>query len=357
MPPPTAPLRLPSIDGLRAFEAAVRLGSIERAADELHITASAVSKRLATLEELLGTALLQRTAKPLAPTAAGREYLQQVRAALDLLAAVPLHQRPPPSLQRLRVTLPPTFARQIVVPHLQSFTDTHPHIELEVLLSIPFLSTQPADSDIEVHAAAADDLPGTQPAGAVLLADVVLPVAAPALLARLPALRTPADLAQAPLLRTPLEPWTPWLRAAGLDWPEPAAGPRLVDLGLTLEAAVSGQGVALARPSLARHWLDSGTLRPLFPLAVASPYPYRLRPHAADGPAAEFAHWLRRLCATLQADATQWLQALQHADEPRPSPLTPTATGAPPPTPTRTAGSSPAPAHRATPEAGSSARA
>ena len=86
-------LRFPSIDGLRAFEAAARLGSFERAADELAVTASAVSKRVATLEDLLGTPLLTRGAKALALTAAGKEYLPQVRAALELLATVPLHQR------------------------------------------------------------------------------------------------------------------------------------------------------------------------------------------------------------------------------------------------------------------------
>ena len=75
-------LRLPSIDGLRAFDAAARLGTFERAAAELHVTASAVAKRVGTVEELLGTALFTRTGKALALTAAGREYLEQVRAGL-----------------------------------------------------------------------------------------------------------------------------------------------------------------------------------------------------------------------------------------------------------------------------------
>ena len=299
-------LRFPSIDGLRAFEAAVRLGSFERAADELAITASAVSKRVATVEDLLATPLLQRSGKALALTAAGKEYLAQVRAALGLLAAMPLHQRPAQRLQRLRITTPPTFARQILVPRLAGFTRAHPEIELEVLLSIPYLDVAGPETDIEVRAA--DPSLGTP-----LLADRVLPVAAPALIARLPPLRTPADLAAAPLLRTPLEPWTPWFRAAGLDWPEPASGPKLVDLGLTLEAAVSGQGVALARPSLARHWLLAGLLRPLFAITAPAANPYVLLPHAGDagnGAAALFARWLQAECAQAQADAAAWLSGL-----------------------------------------------
>ncbi|NUP86278.1 MAG: LysR family transcriptional regulator, partial [Burkholderiaceae bacterium] len=90
MGPASRDLRLPSIDGMRAFEAAARLGTFERAADELAITASAASKRVGTLEELLGTGLLVRTGKTLALTAAGKEYLAQVRTALGLLAAMPL---------------------------------------------------------------------------------------------------------------------------------------------------------------------------------------------------------------------------------------------------------------------------
>src|SRR5947208_8243055 len=114
-------LRYPSIDGLRAFEAAARLGSFERAAEELSVTPSAVSKRVATLEELLGTPLFTRSARALVLTAAGKEYLAQVGTALGLLAAVPLHQRAAQRAQRLRVTAPPTFARQVVVPPLEPF--------------------------------------------------------------------------------------------------------------------------------------------------------------------------------------------------------------------------------------------
>lgn len=280
-------VRYPSIDGLRAFEASARLGSFERAADELNITASAVSKRVGTLEELLGSALFTRGQRVLALTSTGKEYLVQVSAALKLFAAMPLHQRSAQRHQRLRLTAPPTFARQILVPQLESFTSAHPQIELEVLLSIPYLDSGSADSDIEVR-----NGPLATLGGAPLMHDVVLPVASPSLLARLPALNAPADLAHAPLLRTPLEPWSPWFVAAGLAWSEPTLGPKFVDLGLTLEAAVSGQGMALARPSLARHWLASGALVPLFRITSVPENQYQLMPHAAHGPAAELAAWL-----------------------------------------------------------------
>lgn len=298
MPTPP-PLRLPSIDGLRAFESAARLGSFERAADELSITASAVGKRVATVEELLGMPLFTRSAKALALTASGKEYLAQVAAALGLLTAMPLHRRATQRTQRLRVTTPPTFARQILVPRLESFTAAHPEVELEVLLSIPYLAGGESDADVEVRNGDCQAAGGT-----ALMREQVRPVAAPALLARLGSLRRPTDLREAPLLRTPLEPWAPWFTAAGLDWPEPTHGPKLVDLGLTLEAAVAGQGIALARPSLARPWIERGSLVVLpFGIAAEPVNQYYLMPHAAGGAAAVFAAWLAATCAQVAAEA------------------------------------------------------
>jgi len=289
--------RLPSIDGLLAFEAAARLGSLERAAETLHVSASAVGKRIATLEERLGQPLLTR--QPLRLTAAGKEYLGQVQAALSLLAAVPLHRREQRRVTRLSISSPPTFARQVLVPALPGFEAAHPDVELELLLSTPFLDQPAPPAEVEIFA-------GAVPAGGeVLLDDVVTPMAAPSLLARLPAIRAPKDLAQAPLLRTPLQLWAPWLRAAGLDWPEPAQGTRFVDLGLTLEAAACGQGIVLGRPSLAATWLRGGSLKRLFDLAVPAAMPYGLVRHGDGDAARAFSRWLVGHCDSLSASAGQ----------------------------------------------------
>lgn len=296
--PPSADLRFPSIEALRAFEAAARLGSFERAADELAITASAVGKRIATLEVLLGAAVLTRGGRALSLTALGKEYLAQVRAALGLLAAVPLHQRARQRRRTLRVSAPPTFARQVLVPALPDYTDRHPEVELEVVLSIPFLhDAATIESDVEVRHG-----PAGAPGMSLLMEEAVLPAASPALIGRHGRPRLPGDLAGWPLLRTPVEPWLPWFRAAGLDWPEPAEGTRLVDLGLALEAAVAGQGVALVRPSLARRWLRSGELRALFDLPARPVQQYQVRVRPDDPAAADFADWLASACAAALAD-------------------------------------------------------
>jgi DNA-binding transcriptional LysR family regulator len=293
-------LRLPSLDALRAFATAARLGTFERAADELCISASAVGKRITALEDLLGLALFQRGAKSLTLSASGKEYLAQVSAALDLLAAVPQHQRPAQQRQRLRINAPPTFARQILVAALPLFTQAHPEVDLEVLLSTPYLDLPAPEAELDVRHGP------ISPASEVLMHDLLVPLASPALLADTGPLHQPADLARLPLLRTPVEPWTPWFQATGLDWPEPDQGPRLVDLGMTLEAALCGQGVVLARPSLARQALRAGLLRPVLGTgqtpAAQPASAYQLLPHGDDALTHAAAAWLHSACQAAAAE-------------------------------------------------------
>lgn len=299
-PPDRRELRLPSLDALRAFETAARLGTFERAAEALSISASAVGKRITALEDLLGLALFQRGAKSLTLSAGGKEYLAQVSSALGLLAAVPQHQRPVQQRQRLRLNTPPTFARQILVAALPRFTLAHPEVDLEVLLSTPYMDLPAPEAELDVrHGPVTAD-------SAVLMHDVLVPLASPGLLADAGHLDGPADLARLPLLRTPVEPWAPWFQAAGLDWPEPHQGPRLVDLGMTLEAALCGQGVVLARPSLARQALRAGLLQPVLgrghtPVAPAASA-YQLMPHADSPLTHAAAAWLRSACEAAAAD-------------------------------------------------------
>lgn len=296
---PTKPLRLPSLDALLAFEAAARLGSFEAAAAELALTASAIAKRLAGLEERLDLPLLQRQGpRGLCLTPAGHEYLPQVRQALALLQSMPLHQRPARSRERLRVSSTPTFARQLLVPALPAFCSAHPEVELELTLTVPLLAEGDAGADLEIrHGAVPDEITPEQ----VLLRDRLTPLAAPSLLEQHAPLRAASELLALPLLRTPLQPWGPWLRAAGLtDAPEPDQGPRLVDLGLTLAAALAGQGVALARLSLARHELAEGRLVQPFTLTVPADRHYGLITHRPGPAASAFARWLHAHCAQVQ---------------------------------------------------------
>ena len=147
-PSPSKDVRLPPLAAIQAFEAAARLGSFERASEELFVTASAIGKRIAALEAQLNVSLFIRSSRGATLSAAGREYLEQVRTALDLLSDASLHKRGEPKLEPLRVVSTPTFARQVLIPYLPSFTAAYPDVELEIMLSIPcLLYTSPSPRD------------------------------------------------------------------------------------------------------------------------------------------------------------------------------------------------------------------
>ena len=286
--------RLPSVDALLAFEAVARLGSFELAAEGLGVGASAVAKRLGSLEELLGTPLLHRAAKPFTLTAAGKEYLEQVQQVLAILCAMPQHQRTSQNRERLRITAPPTFSRLILVPALPAFTARHPEVEIELMLSVPFLDEHAPPADVEIrHGLVGREIAPEQ----VLMHERVTPLIAPSLLKQLPPMSSPSALQHATLLRSPLEPWQPWLSEAGLDWPEPEQGTRFVDLGLLMEAALHGQGVVLGREHLAAGALRQGSLVRLFDLSVPAARQYGLVHHDESPAATAFAQWLREHCA------------------------------------------------------------
>lgn len=283
--------RLPPLHCLQALEAVARLGSVVAAADELCVTASAISHRLRQFEVWLGQPLIARP-QPLTLTPHAVQYAAAARAALAGLAALP----PPRSeaRQRLMVAVPPTFARNILVPRLASFTEQHPDIELELHLTIPLLDVKAGEADVEVRFGGGQYADAGGPE--LLLAEPVFPVAAPTYIARTGPFDTPAALRKAHLLRSPLEPWRPWFAAAGLDWPEPAHGVQFNDLGLLMEAAVAGQGIALGRRTIVQHWIEAGLLVPVLDLAAASPHAYWLLYHASDLARREvctFIEWLR----------------------------------------------------------------
>ncbi|MFD4835998.1 LysR substrate-binding domain-containing protein [Achromobacter sp. NPDC058515] len=304
-------VRLPPLAAIQAFEAAARLGSFERASEELFVTASAIGKRIAALEAMLDVSLFIRSSRGATLSAAGGEYLEQVRTALDLLSDASLHKRGERKLETLRVVSTPTFARQVLIPYLPGFTAAHPDVELEIMLSIPYLDIMPPNADVWVRFGSGK-YPGLH--ARQLTDDPVFAVCSPAYLkARAPFLR-PEDLAHADLLRCPMEPWRPWLAAAGLDWPEPSRGVWLVDLGMMLAAAHAGQGIALTRRGLAAEWLDEGKLVRLFDIEIPGESQYHLCTESSrlpGGAAQAFSLWLADVCK----QASQWPRGLRAGQE------------------------------------------
>lgn len=283
--------RLPPLHCLQALEAVARHGTVVAAANELCVTPSAISHRLRQLEEWLGQPLIGRP-QPLTLTPYATQYADAARAALAGLAALP----PPRTskLARLQVAVPPTFARNILVPRLADFTRRQPEVELELHLAIPLLDVKAGEADVEVRFGAGQYADAGE--CELLLAEPVFPVASPLYLKRIGAIDTPAALTRATLLRSPLEPWRPWFAAVGLDWPEPAGGVQYNDVGLLMEAAVAGHGIALGRRTIVGHWLAAGLLAEVLPLAADSPHAYWLlydRATLAREEVRVFIDWLR----------------------------------------------------------------
>lgn len=289
-------VRLPSLAAIQAFESAARLGSFGRAAEELCVTSSAVGKRIAQLEDILGRELFERSNRGVHLNASGREYLEQIQTALHLLSDISMHKRSIKQRERLRVVSTPTFAHEVLVPHLGEFSEAHPHVDLELLLSIPYLDIGPAQADFWIRFGQGR-YPGVS--SEPLTSDPIFPVCSPAYLNSIGPLDGPHDLQRARLLRCPLDPWKPWFDAAGLDWPEPEEGVRFVDIGMALGAARAGQGVAIGRRSLASSWLAEGCLVAPFEIEAIPEAHYYLCHEASmiQGEAMlSFSLWLKGVC-------------------------------------------------------------
>lgn len=254
--------RLPPIHTLAAFESAARLGGFAQAAAELCITPSAVSHRIRQLESLLGEQLFERSSIGVRLTLPGQRMLHGVRDAFDKLSLLTKSGTP---AMCLSVGMPPTFARNLLIPHLPEFYQEWPDIEIQVAVAAP-MQDKPERHDVDIRFGKP---PFDDRLSIKLFDDQLLVLAAPSYLARRP-LSGPAELAQAELLRSPLVPWLPWLAAAGLEASEPTRGLLFMDLGILLEAAASGLGIAICLGRVAQRWRDSGQLVSLFDVEVPS---------------------------------------------------------------------------------------
>jgi LysR family glycine cleavage system transcriptional activator len=266
------PRRLPSLNALRAFEAAARHLSLTKAADELSVTPGALSHQIKALEARLGAKLFKRTARGLAFTDLGRDYLPVVRDAFDRLAAGTDTLFGPNQAATLTVSVSPNFAAKWLVPRLGRFAATQPAIDLRIAASVEHVDFAASDVDLAVRHG-----DGNWPSLAVakLAEEHVVPVASPRLAAGKPPLKRPRDLKAHTLLHAPgpLD-WRAWAEAAGIADLDVRRGPRFNQASMALEAAVDGVGVALARTALAALDLAAGRLVQPFGPALAAPFAY-----------------------------------------------------------------------------------
>ncbi len=264
--------QLPPLNALKAFEAAARHESFTRAAEELCVTQGAVSHQVKALEAELGLKLFNRQPQRLVITEAGRDYLVVVRDALDRIAMGTERLLQRQSTGVLTVSTSPNFASKWLVHRLGRFAEAHPTIDLRVSATLHHVDFAREDVDVAVRHG-----DGTAPGLDItrLWTEELFPVCSPKLLRGRHALRRPADLAHHALLHLDhRQDWSKWLDAAGVKDADLSRGPVLNQASMVIDAAVDGQGVALARTGLAARDLICGRLVRPFSLALPVSYAY-----------------------------------------------------------------------------------
>jgi LysR family transcriptional regulator, glycine cleavage system transcriptional activator len=270
--------RLPSLNALKVFWAAARHGSFVKAANELHVTASAVSLQIRQLEDELGLKLFERTPKGLALTAAGNRVLPDVNAAFEKLRATFTTLNDAEEGAVLTVSAAPSFAAKWLLPRLNRFLSANPDIEVSIKATVELADFErDADIGIRYGRGGYPDLETE-----LLMREMVFPVCSPDLLGGQKKV-TAEFLNNVNLLHDDsadqneaLPGWKMWLRAAAIDDVDWRKGPRFNQTVLAIEAAAAGLGVALAPAALVDGDLASGRLVRLAAAELSEPFAYYL---------------------------------------------------------------------------------
>lgn len=260
--------RLPPLNALRAFEAAARHMSFRDAADELHVTPSALSYQVRQLEDFLQIALFKRMNRRVALTDAGARVFPGVRDGFERLHEAMSHVTGATPDHILVVSTGPAFAAKWLTPRVYRFMEAHPSIEMRIAASLKLIDFVADEVDLGIRFGAGhySDLHVELLAG-----EWTTPMASPQLLeAR--AVKTPDDLAKLPLLHddslvfSPGSPtWTDWFRHAGVKGVDSARGARFSHADHAIDAAIRGAGVVLGRSVIAADEVLTGRLVAPFP--------------------------------------------------------------------------------------------
>lgn len=255
---------LPPLNGLRAFDVAGRRLSFRAAADEMGVTQGAVAQQIRQLEAHLGITLFDRLPKGLALTPAGRSYHERIADAFAELRSATAQLKPEPGKVLISVT--PTFASKWLIPNLPDFSDKHPDIDLRILATEKVSSFHSDGIDLAIRQ-------GKPPFGAALNATLlfkqdVIAVAAPKLVegARLPI--EPEVLSSLPKIHDTHNLWPKVLAELAIS-DQARRGLRLSQTALAVDAAISGQGVALVSRFLVSSDIAAGNLVEIGPSSAA----------------------------------------------------------------------------------------
>jgi len=261
--------RLPSLNGLRAFEAAARHLSFTQAASELNVTQTAISHQIRRLEEELGIRLFVRKNRALALTPKARDYLPGVRAAFNDLRLATDRLLRKDDDRVLTVSTLASLAAKWLLPRLTAFQEAHPGIDVRITTSTALVDFRGGDVDAAIRYGRGN-WQGLR--AEWLMADDFFPVCSPALLNGKRPLNRPEDLRDHVLLHTSTnsDDWRQWLTAAGLPSDISKQPGITFDLILmTVQAAIDGIGVAMGRTSYVQDDIAKGRL--VVPFKIALP--------------------------------------------------------------------------------------
>lgn len=269
-----------TLAALRFLESAARLGSFKRAALELHVTQGAVSQQIKHLEEALGCKLFLRLPRQVTLTEEGARFATVVAEALRLVEHQAAALRATRSNIEIRLRAGPSFALRWLVPRLGSFYAQHPHIKLFITATHGYVDPARREFDLAIELIKGR-LPGLH--SEVLLEELLTPVCSPTYLTQHDFLKTPRDLAGCTLLHdghawpgaSEDAEWRYWLEAVGASGVDSTKGHFFSLANMSIEAALTGQGVAMGRASLIGDWLESGQLVAPFK-SIKSPTRYCL---------------------------------------------------------------------------------
>jgi LysR family glycine cleavage system transcriptional activator len=295
--------RLPSLDTLRAFESAARHLNFTKAANELHVTQSALSQRIGALEDELAFPLFVRRGRQMELTPRGAAIAAAMGRAMDEITRTFAGLEEIEAARTLVISVLPSFAARWLMPRMMRFHAAHPDLEVQVNAEGRLIDLTTSEADLAVRFGT-----GRYAGHHVdfLMDDYVLPVAQPALLAAhkaQPGTLDPHAVARLPLIYDSTvdrdasgTDWRSWFEHAGVTNPPRPTGLRFSQADLMLQAAAQGQGIALARYSLVHDDLVTSRLVPLIdaPMMRAR-YDYYIvcLPEKAQRPAARaFREWL-----------------------------------------------------------------
>jgi LysR family glycine cleavage system transcriptional activator len=293
--------RLPPLNALKAFEAVARSNSVTRAAEELSVTQGAVSQQVKALEATLGVKLFNRERQRLVITEAGRDYLAIVRDAFDQIAVGTdrIVQRQRSGV--LTVSVSSDFAAKWLVNRLGRFADAHTEVDLRVSVADRHVDFAREDVDLAVRHGDGN-WPGLD--SVQLCSERLFPVCSPKLMGgrnRLTAL----DLFEFPLLRLDDgASWNRWFDAAGVADP-PHHGLILNRASVLIDAAIDGQGVAIARTALAAWDIINGRLVIPVEVSLAMANTYWIVSPKATARSPKIATFRQWLLAEAEDDARQ----------------------------------------------------